>query len=420
LLAYAEQKAAEPTIQKRPPSWFTDATSDESQSVSKAQSHVTSPATLISMKDEILVQILQFVDFATKMKFRQVCRRTESLLTSQASRSLFKEVDLSPWNKKMTDSFFVPISMFLESRVKLLELTNCFHLTFKSFKAMSEYNSRLTHLNLHSCWELTDNSLASLATGCPYLKDIDLSNCRKITDRGIYALFSTARQNISGDEELASNLSEMSVDGNSAASTPPASTGITRIALSYCKNLTDMSMRYMADFGAETLVFINFQRCTTITDAGFETWEPGSFKCLESVILNDCTFLTDRAISSLVRAAPNIRYISLSFCCALTDNSIEFLAQHLKQLEHIDASYCGAAVSDASVAVLVQEGLPNLKEIIVRGCVRVTDSSVYALLAIARQLHLLNISQCQSVTMETKSMLQHYQDDGEGCPQVLV
>ncbi|KAJ2963737.1 hypothetical protein NQZ79_g1248 [Umbelopsis isabellina] len=420
LLAFAEQKAAEPTIQRRPPSWFTDTTSDENQSDSGAQSDVSNAANLISMKDEVLVRILQFVDFATKLKFREVCRRAESLLTSQASRPLFKEVDLSPWNKKMTDAYFIPISMFLESRVKDLNLTNCFHLTFKSFSAISEYNSRLINLNLHSCWELSDNSLASLATGCPYLTDIDLSNCRKITDRGIHSLFSTARQNISGEEELASNLSEMSVDGHSAASTPPATSGITRIALSYCKNLTDTSMRYMAEFGAETLVFINFQRCTTITDAGFESWQPGSFKRLESVILNDCTFLTDRAISSLVRAAPNIRYMSLSFCCALTDNSIEVLAQHLKQLEHIDASFCGAAVSDASVQALVQEGLPNLKEIIVRGCVRVTDSSVYALLAIARQLHLLNISQCQSVTMETKSMLQHYQIEGEDCPQVVV
>lgn len=420
LMAFAEQKVAEPKIQKRPPSWFTDTITDDSQSVSGSLSVSSNAACLMSMKDELLVQILQFVDFATKLKFREVCRRAESLLTSQASRPLFKEVDLSPWNKKMTDTYFIPISMFLESRVKKLNLTNCFHLTFKSFSAISEYNSRLINLNLHSCWELTDNSLASLATGCPYLTDIDLSNCRKITDRGIYSLFSTARQNISGEEELASNLSEMSVDGHSAASTPPATTGITRIALSYCKNLTDTSMKYMAEFGAETLVYINFQRCTTITDAGFESWQPGSFKRLESVILNDCTFLTDMAISSLVRAAPNIRYMSLSFCCALTDNSIEVLAQHLKQLEHIDASFCGAAVSDASVQALVQEGLPNLKEIIVRGCVRVTDTSVYALLAIAEQLHLLNISQCQSVTMETKSMLQQYQNHGEDCPQVVV
>jgi F-box/leucine-rich repeat protein 7 len=216
--------------------------------------------------------------------------------------------------------------------------------------------------------------------------------------------------------EMASNLSEMSVDGHSTPST--ASAGITHIGLSYCKNLTDASMRHIAEYGADTLVHINFQRCTTITDAGFEAWQPGTFKCLQSVILTDCTFLTDRAIASLARAASNIRYISLSFCCALTDNAIEILARQLRLLEHIDASYCGAAVSDASVQALVQEGSPNLKEINVRGCVRVTDTAVHALLAIAR-LHLLNISQCQSVTGETKTMLQRYHG-GQDCPEVVV
>lgn len=423
LLAFAEQKGAEvPAIPTYITSRFEEPTFAEPEDFSKALDTVATPS-LMGLKDEIMVGILQHVDFATLMTFRGVCKRADSLLHSRVARSLFTDVDLSHWNKKMTDSTFIPITMFLGNRVKHLDLSNCFHLTFKSFQAISNYNSKITRLNLHSCWEVLDSSLTLLASGCRYLTDIDLSNCRKVTDRGIFSLFSTARQTSSDDAELASNMSEMSVDGHSTSSTSSTpshpSSGITHIALSYCKNLTDAAMRYIAEHGADTLVYINFQRCTTITDAGFETWQPGTFKCLESVILNDCTFLTDRAIACLVRAAPNIRYISLSFCCALTDTAIEVLARQLRQLEHIDASFCGSAVSDASVQALVQEHLPNLKEINFRGCVRVTDQAVHTLLAIARQLHLLNISQCQSVTLETKSMLQHYQE-GDGCPQVVV
>jgi F-box/leucine-rich repeat protein 7 len=422
LLAFAERKSAEQLeSQDNEASRFAEPVYSDTEVEVEAFTvpDAVSTASLMTLKDGILVEILKHVDFATLMVFRGVSKKADVLLRKQVANTLFKDVNLSHWNKKMTDDTFIPIAKFLGTKVKSLDLTNCFHLTFKSFQTISNYNSKIIRLNLHSCWELLDSSLTLLASGCPYLTDIELSNCRKITDRGIFSLFSTVRQTGLDDMEMASNLSEMSVDGHSTSSTPStASAGITHIGLSYCKNLTDASMRHIAEYGADTLVHINFQRCTTITDAGFEAWQPGTFKCLQSVILTDCTFLTDRAIASLARAASNIRYISLSFCCALTDNAIEILARQLRLLEHIDASYCGAAVSDASVQALVQEGSRNLKEINVRGCVRLTDTAVHALLAIAR-LHLLNISQCQSVTGETKTMLQRYHG-GEDCPEVVV
>ncbi|CAO3690815.1 unnamed protein product [Umbelopsis ramanniana] len=421
LLAFAEQKAAEQMQEAAyVPSRFEEPMMMETAMEVPEDAPSNRPICLMGIKDELLVNILEYVDFATVMKFRGLCKRTDALLRSRKASPLFTEVDLSHWNKKMVDDTFIPISTFLGTRVRSMNLSNCFHLTFKSFKTISNNNTKIIRLDLHSCWELVDSSLALLAGGCPYLSSIDLSNCRKITDRGIYALFSTPRQ---PSPDAAEPSPSMFLDNQSIPSTPSTpstlSAGISHISLSYCKNLTDISMRHIAEFGADTLAYINFQRCTSITDAGFESWQPGSFRCLETVILNDCTFLTDRAIASLARAAPNIRYISLSFCCALTDNAIEMLARQLRYLEHLDASYCGSAVSDASVQALVQEGSSNLKEINVRGCVRVTDTAVYALLAIAQQLHLLNISQCQSVTIKTKDMLEHYKEK-ENCAQVVV
>jgi F-box and leucine-rich repeat protein 7 len=423
LLAFAEQKAAEQMQEAAyVPSRFEEPVMMETEMETPEATPSNKPICLIDIKDDLIVNILEYVDFATVMQFRSACKRIDKLLRSRKACTLFTEVDLSHWNKKMVDDVFVPISTFLGTRVQSMNLSNCFHLTFKSFKTISNNNTKITRLDLHSCWELVDSSLALLAGGCPYLTDIDLSNCRKITDRGIYALFSTPRQ---PHPDTAEALPDMTVDNHSVPSTPSTpstlSGGISHISLSYCKNLTDVSMRHIAEFGADTLAYINFQRCTSITDAGFESWQPGSFRCLETVILNDCTFLTDRAIASLARAAFNIRYISLSFCCALTDNAIEMLARQLRYLEHLDASYCGSAVSDASVQALVQEGSPNLKEINVRGCVRVTDTAVYALLAIVRQLHLLNISQCQSVTLKTKYMLEHYKEkEQENYAEVVV
>ncbi|KAG2186580.1 hypothetical protein INT44_002804 [Umbelopsis vinacea] len=422
LLAFAEQKAAEQMQEAAYiPSRFEEPVMMETDMETAEATPSNKPPCLVDIKEDLLINILEYVDFATVMKFRGVCKRMDKVLKSRKARTLFTEVDLSHWNKKMVDDVFIPISTFLGNRVREMNLSNCFHLTFRSFKTIANNNTKIARLDLHSCWELVDSSLALLAGGCPYLTDIDLSNCRKITDRGIYALFSTPRQCY---PDTADASPYMIVDNQSIPSTPstpstPASGGISHISLSYCKNLTDISMRHIAEFGADTLAYINFQRCTSITDAGFEAWQPDSFKCLETVILNDCTFLTDRAIASLARAAPNIRYISLSFCCSLTDNAIEMLARQLRYLEHLDASFCGSAVSDASVQALVQEGSPNLKEINVRGCVRVTDTAVYALLAIARQLHLLNISQCQSVTIKTKDMLEHYKEK-ENCAQVVV
>ncbi|KAF9585930.1 hypothetical protein BGW38_010945 [Lunasporangiospora selenospora] len=227
---------------------------------------------------------------------------------------------------------------------------------------------------------------------------------------------------------------------------------LSRLNLSYCKNLTDKSFVHLSIHGSKQLESLNLQRCTTITTEAFisldldhrlaaqvclnevdgiqdqtaivEDESEGSlssmtakvepcFPRLRELLLSDCTFLTDAAIVALAPNMPALEDISLSFCCALTDIAVEAVSEHCPQLKRMDLSFCGSAVSDASLYQIAQwDGLvedvdengsrrirrgPSLEDLEIRGCVRVTESGVREVLNGCPKLKRLNISSCTGV-----------------------
>ena len=97
------------------------------------------------------------------------------------------------------------------------------------------------------------------------------------------------------------------------------------------------------------MAYLDFTRCTGLTDVGFSYWSFQSFPNLEVLILSECIFLTDSTIRSVVNSCPNLAHLNLSFCCSLTDASIELLCVGCQKLEYLDISFCGRAVSDVSL-----------------------------------------------------------------------
>jgi len=70
-----------------------------------------------------------------------------------------------------------------------------------------------------------------------------------------------------------------------------------------------------------------------------------------------------------------------SFCCALSDTATEV---------------CGSAVSDSSLRCISLH-LLELKQLSVRGCVRVTGTGVEAVVEGCRDLELFDVSQCKNL-----------------------
>ena len=85
-----------------------------------------------------------------------------------------------------------------------------------------------------------------------------------------------------------------------------------------------------------------------------------------------------------------------SFCCALSDTATEVLALGCPNLTHLNLSFCGSAVSDPSLRSIGLH-LSCLKELAVRGCVRVTGLGVQSILEGCQKLKVLDVSQCKNL-----------------------
>lgn len=87
---------------------------------------------------------------------------------------------------------------------------------------------------------------------------------------------------------------------------------------------------------------------------------------------------------------------SQSFCCALSDTATEVLALGLPHLQSLKLSFCGSAVSDSSLRSIGLH-LLELKELSVRGCVRVTGTGVEAVVEGCTKLEIFDVSQCKNL-----------------------
>ncbi|EDO03357.1 hypothetical protein SS1G_05838 [Sclerotinia sclerotiorum 1980 UF-70] len=242
-------------------------------------------------------------------------------------------------------------------------------------------------------WDITANAVLEMANSAKELEEIDLSNCRKVSDNLLARIVGWVVT-----EPIAPQASLRQKAGTFI---PPVGTvvgcsNLKRLTLSYCKHVTDRSMAHLAVHAHQRLQSIDLTRCTTITDNGFQHWSIYKFARLEKLILADCTYLTDNAIVYLTNAAKGLKELDLSFCCALSDTATEVLSLGCPLLQSLKLSFCGSAVSDSSLRSIGLH-LLELKELSVRGCVRVTGVGVEAVVEGCSKLEIFDVSQCKNL-----------------------
>ncbi|KAJ8655720.1 hypothetical protein O0I10_008605 [Lichtheimia ornata] len=369
LLALSQQKQTQlsPPESPSPPQQRKLSSSSPFISSSIPPSALPSKSRLASMLLEernLALRLMHHLEFGSVL---QLAATSHALRSQLFSPALLTRVDLESVHKRVTDDVLTALSGTIGPHVQSLSLAHCFHITDTGLITLLEQCTQLEELNLNSCWLITDTSLLALPAS---VKRLDLSNCRKITDRGLYHVVG----------------------------------GLTHLTLSYCKNVTNRSMALMGEKSNARLEYLNLQRCTTISDAGFETWQQQQMAALRSIDLSDCSFLTDKAIRRLVHAAPRLENVCLSFCCALSESAIEAIAS-LPNLSKLDLSFCGAAVSDASISILLAARSNTLQVLNLRGCIRLSAMGLMSGLEHARVLRHLNVSQCPGISKQAHSML---------------
>ena len=339
--------------------------------------------------DIIQIKIFQHLPLPSQMKMQLVCNHWRDMLTQ--SSLLLKTLDLTPYNNSITDKSIVPIVDFVGTRPRVVDISNCFHLTDEGFLYIINGIglANIQVFKMRSVWAV--NSMAILELTAPSigseLQEADLSNCRNVNDETVTRL-------------IGWKVPEFNQDGSRVTYPLPGTavgcSSLKRLTLSYCKHLSDRLMYHMAEYAADRLVELDLTRCTGVTDQGFAYWSMKPFTSLRRLNLSDCTFLTDRAMISLAGTAKELEDLNLSFCCALTDVSVQVLSLGCRKLKNLDMAYCGSAVSDASLSMIALH-LHELESLSVRGCVRVTRSGVDTVLMGCVKLTKLNITQCRNI-----------------------
>ncbi|KAK6338726.1 hypothetical protein TWF696_009538 [Orbilia brochopaga] len=355
-----------------------------------------------ALKDDILIKVFEYMELHELMRLRQVSTHWSKVLNT--NRQILRILDLKPYNRQITDDILANIIVpFVGSRPEIVDISNCYHLTDEGFTVLANVcapNAKVWKMK--SVWDITGQAILEMSNKAKGLEEIDLSNCRKVSDTllarvtgwvvpEMYPMY--AQMQFQNDPVKAKQHEMMY---------PPPGTVIgcaklKNLTLSYCKHVTDRTMSHLAVHAAARLERVDLTRCTTITDQGFQHWSVAKFPNLTHLCLADCTYLTDSAIVFLTNAAKELKVLDLSFCCALSDTATEVLSLGCQSLVSLKLSFCGSAVSDSSLRAISLH-LLELRELSVRGCVRVTGVGVEAVVEGCTKLESFDVSQCKNLT----------------------
>lgn len=357
------------------------------------------------LPDDILIAIFQFVNAVDLFRLRRLSSHWLKVLS--ASPKLCHHVDLSPYNRLITDDILINrLAPFLGHRPTVVDVSNCFHITdegFSSFWKLCGKNVKIWRMK--SVWEVSANQILEMSDHAKNLEEVDWSNCRKVGDNLLARVVGWVVPDHPPPKQVVIANSAARLRGQrqqpQSVTLPPPGTVIgcpklKRLNLSYCKHITDRSMAHMAAHASNRLQSLSLTRCTSITDAGFQSWAPFRFINLSHLCLADCTYLSDNAIVALVNAAKALTHLDLSFCCALSDTATEVVALGLPHLRELKMAFCGSAVSDNSLACIALH-LNDLERLSVRGCVRVTSAGIESILDGCSRLAWTDISQCRNL-----------------------
>lgn len=266
-----------------------------------------------NIPDKLLPLILEYLDLHELMRLQGVSLHWQNVLNN--APNILHHLDLSRYNRTVTDDILIHrICPFVGGRPRVIDISNCFHVTDEGFAALvNTCGANVEGWRMKSVWDVTAPAILEMANKARGLKEVDLSNCRKVSDtllaRIVGWVVTSQPQGSSNPNKLGTQRPALNTKlNNPIVSHPTPGTVIgcphlSSITLSYCKHITDRTMAHIATHAHSRIESIDLTRCTTITDAGFQFWGNVKFERLRRLCLADCTYLSDQSIVWLVNGA---------------------------------------------------------------------------------------------------------------------
>lgn len=281
-----------------------------------------------------------------------------------------------------------------------LSISSCRGTTDVSLEAIGKGCAKLKHMCLTKCCFVSDGGMVAFAKAAGSLESLQLEECNRITQFGILGALSNCR----------SKFKSLSLVKCLGIRDLPMETS----SLSPCDSLRCLSIKSCPGFGNTSfamvgklcpkLQYIDLSGFCGINDSGLLPLVEGCVSGLVKVNLSGCSNLTDEVVSAIARLhGGTLEVLNLDGCMKVTDKSLSEVVSNCLVLNDLDVAKC--SITDSGIAALAFGDQLNLQILSLSGCSKVSDRSLPSLLKLGRTLVGLNLQHCNSISNSTVELL---------------
>ncbi|CAL1388111.1 unnamed protein product [Linum trigynum] len=287
-------------------------------------------------------------------------------------------------------------------KLKSLTVTSCRGATDAGLESVGKGCPNLKQLSVNKCAFLSDNGLVAFLKTSAALESVQLEECYRITQFGFFG----SLLNCGTKLKAFSLVNCMSIRDLTAGTPVPPS---------QCDSLRSVFIRNCPGFGDGSLAFLSklcpqlqnleFTGLQGATDSGLLQVLEGCKSGLVKVNLSGCINLSDTVVMEMAKHHGwTLETLNLEGCSRISDASLVAIAKGCLLLSDLNVSRC--SITDAGVASLAaSSGLLGLQVFSVSGCSMITDKSFSSLVELGQTLLGLNFQHCSGISSSTSELL---------------
>lgn len=377
------------------------------------------------LNEYTMLHIFSYLSAKDRIRVERVCRRWRLLaikswhhtthLDFQGVFTSFKGVG------GLSDEVLWSILRRGCQNLKSLDLSLSPHfLTEFAVLCIAKQCKSLKELNI-SRVDVNTSSLKALSKSCSHLEKITLQKCYRVGEKALWWLFKNCKK-----------LSHINLEGNKSLKgqcffmLPPT---CENLHLKECTQLTDKGLGYLGD-KCKNLKTINISGCIMLTDegilqltqhccmieslvfsqAGYNVTIQGlrgieNLSLLKTLDLSKNAMVNDEVLYRIGRNCIHLSSLNLDSCQeGITDAGLHCLVS-CYQLSSLVISYLDK-ITDEGLVPLSANG--SLEKVVARACTGLTDKSIESLLKNCRDLTVLDVSGCPSITNSSLELFTLY------------
>ncbi len=347
---------------------------------------------------------------------RKLTNKSIQLLAEKCTNLEHFEI---PYYNHITDSSVCYIAQhcFKLSRVILRHMTvsNALLLAIgKHCPLLTEFTVTPSEHGMANVSLITDKGVCALVRGCLLLQKLILMNTQRITDKSLHAIATYSHKLRSLHISEAYNITDAGVTAIFAQCL------VLSIFIFPGVTITESALRILCEHGSgqghklevkiqkysdtDTAYIITHGTNITLHIKG-DFMEYASFvavlqqfpSLLKDLSIANCTEITDSIVSTIVaNNATSIQKCNFNNCTQLTRHSVLEISEKCHSLRAFIVA-CINDLIDSDVTVLVTNN-PQLTELTVKNCVKITDVALFSIAQQSKQLRQICLSDSPKIT----------------------